>query len=277
MKTAIALGTFDGVHIGHRQVLSLPQDCRRIAVTFNEPPKSVMTGVYNSIMTNQMRFRIMREIGIEKIVALDFNSVRNLEPGEFLKWLYDEYKPSLISCGFNYSFGLNSGGDAEYLGSFCKKYGIEFRCCEPVRVDGQTVSSTLIRSYLSAGDIEAANRMLGSQFSYTGEVIKGDRRGRTIGFPTVNQKYPQELVKIKFGVYRSHVKVEDNIYEGITNIGVRPTYPLDYVISETYIIGFSGDLYGRQVTILPQRFLRGEVKFSSLDDLKRQIELDINS
>ena len=112
-------------------------------------------------------------------------------------------------------------------------------------------------------------------FSFSAEVIKGDSRGRTIGFPTINQKYPQELVKIKFGVYKTKVLVDGKEFDGVTNIGLRPTFESDYVISETYIKNFSGDLYGKTVRIIPCKFLREEKKFSSLLELKNQIEKDI--
>lgn len=140
---------------------------------------------------------------------------------------------------------------------------------------GEPVSSTRIREYLKNGEIEAANALLTFPFSFTAEVISGDRRGRTIGFPTVNQKYPSELIPLKFGVYKSKIIADGAEYEGITNIGIRPTFKTDYIISETYIIGFSGNLYGKCITTVPTRFVRGEVKFSSVDELKKQIEADI--
>ena len=148
-------------------------------------------------------------------------------------------------------------------------------CHDAVSVNGEPVSSTRIREHLKNGEIEAANALLTFPFSFTAEVISGDRRGRTIGFPTINQKYPSELIPLKFGVYRSKIIADGSEYEGITNIGIRPTFKTDYIISETYIIGFSGNLYGKSVKVEPLKFVRGEVKFSSVDELKRQIAADI--
>ena len=118
--------------------------------------------------------------------------------------------------------------------------------------------------------------MLESEFSFTAKVQRGDSRGRTIGFPTINQRYPEDLVKIKFGVYKTKVLFDENVYNGITNIGIRPTFESEYIISETYIKDFSGDLYEKEVEIIPQKFLRQEIKFASLEELKKQIEKDIN-
>ena len=277
MKTAIALGTFDGVHIGHREVLRLPENYRKIAVTFEQSPKSVMTGVREEIMTLQKRLSVLCETGMDEILTLKFDYVRHMPPTDFLQFLDEKYAPDLISCGFNYRFGLKGGGNTETLAAFCRERATEIRCCESVSIDGSPVSSSRIRDCLRAGDIPAANRMLGSDFSYTAEVIAGDRRGRTIGFPTINQRYPETMVQLKPGVYRSTVTLNGKTYPAITNVGTRPTYRSDFIISETHIIGFSGDLYGKQITVTPRRFVRDEKKFSGIEELKRQIKSDLDS
>ena len=277
MKRAIALGTFDGVHKGHRAVLSLPEEMQKTAVVFSLPPKAVLSGKPRSIMTAEDKCAALKKIGIDEIFTLDFEKVKDMSAEDFLCFLKDEFSPNLISCGFNYHFGKNAVGDVEMLRDFCDKKGIEFNCHGAVSENGEPVSSTRIREYLKNGEIEKANKLLTFPFSFTAEVISGDRRGRTIGFPTVNQKYPSELIPLKFGVYKSKMLIDGKEYEGITNIGIRPTIKTDYIISETYIIGFSGDLYGKDITTAPTRFVRGEVKFSSIEELKRQIEADINS
>lgn len=277
MKNALAFGTFDGVHIGHRRVLELPDGCHKVAVIFRQSPKSLMNGSREAVMTYKDKCRVIKNIGIDEIFTLDFAAVRDISPADFLKMIYKKFSPAVISCGFNYRFGKGAEGDTVLLEHFCREFGIEFHCCEPVTSNGQTVSSTLIRGYLKNGEIKKANALLTEAFSFSAEVINGDRRGRTLGFPTVNQKYPEELVPIKFGVYKSEVVFDGRNFSGITNIGIRPTFRLDYIISETYIHGFSGDLYGKNVTVRPLEFLRGEIKFSSPEMLKKQIEADINS
>ncbi len=277
MENCIALGTFDGVHIGHRAVLSMPDNCRKVAVTFSLPPKAVFTGDKQLIMSCEDKCSILKELGIDEVLLLDFNEVKEMSARDFLSYLTEKYNPCIISCGFNYRFGRNAEGNVFMLKEYCAEKNIELHCSEPVSSDGVPVSSTYIRGLLSEGRIEEANRLLVRPFSYTATVIKGDCRGRTIGFPTANQRYPEELVRLKFGVYKTTVQVDGREYEGITDIGIRPTFETDYVISETYIKNFSSEIYGKSVKIIPQKFLRGEKKFSSLEELKKQIAMDLNS
>jgi len=274
-KTAIALGTFDGVHLGHRAVLNLPKEFKKVAVTFKKPPKMELSRTSGLITTSEEKCRRLRDIGIDEICQLEFKAVRDMSAKDFLSYLNEKYSPCLISCGYNYRFGKNGEGDTDVLANFCRLNGIDFKCCESVCHNGTPVSSTIIREMLSSGEIEKANILLSEPFSFTAQVISGDKRGRTMGFPTINQKYPQELVKIKFGVYETLVECEGKEYSGITNIGVRPTFETDFVISETHILDFTGDLYGNEVKITPQRFLREEKKFSTLEELRSQIDADL--
>lgn len=278
MKTAVALGTFDGLHKAHREVLALPNGYKKVALTFKLPPKMLILGQNELLLGYEEKCRYLNELCIDEIIALDFNEVKNDSPEEFLSFLKNEIGASYITCGFNYRFGKGGAGDTAMLEAFCKQNGIELRVSSPYLLpDGSTLSSTYIRSLLKNGEIKAANKYLYKPFCFTARVNKGDQRGRTIGFPTINQKYPKELVKLRFGVYKTKVVVEGEEFYGITDIGVRPTYETDYVISETFIKNFSGDLYGKEVTIVPIKFLRDEKKFSSIDELKKQIELDLEN
>lgn len=275
MKNAIAFGTFDGIHIAHREVLNLPAGYKKIAVTFKKPPKMFFSNNCELLMTFEERCNQLKSLGFEEIYALDFEAVRSLEPTDFLELIYEKYTPSLLSCGFHYRFGKRAKGDVSLLAEFCKNKGIELKVCDEVLLEGRTVSSTMIRSFLKNGEIEKASSLLLKPFSFSSVVLKGDGRGRTIGFPTINQRYPQELVRLKFGVYKTKVLLDGKEYDGVTDIGIRPTFETDYVISETFIKDFSGDLYGKTVKIVPIRFMREERKFSSLNELKNQIEKDI--
>ncbi len=276
MKTAIALGTFDGVHIAHRVVLDLPDGYKKTAVTFKMPPKMFFENKKELLMTFEEKVNVIKNLGFQKVVALDFNQIKNTDPLEFLEFLYNEYNPAVISCGFNYRFGKNGAGDTDLLKDFCNQKGVKCRICDAVTKNGEAVSSTLIRNLLKQGEIEKANTLLKDEFSFSAKVIKGDKRGRTIGFPTVNQKYPEDLVKTKFGVYKTKVLFDGKEFEGITNIGIRPTFESEYVISETFIKDFSGNLYGKTVKIALRKFLREEIKFDSLEELKSQIQNDLN-
>ena len=277
MKTALALGTFDGVHKGHRAVLSLPSGYKKTAVVFALPPKSALSGKRQSIMTAQDKFKVIKSLGIDEIYPLDFSDIKDMTAENFLLFLKNEFSPEYISCGFNYRFGKDAAGNTGLLQKLCDENGIFLNCCEPVCVGGEPVSSTRIRGLLEKGDIAGGNSLMAVPFSYTAEVITGDKRGRTIGFPTINQKYPKELLPVRFGVYKSKVILDSAEYDGITNIGIRPTWQTDYIISETYIKDFSSDVYGKTVKVMPLKFVRGEVVFSSAEELKKQIQSDMEA
>ena len=278
MKTAIALGTFDGVHIAHRFVLDLPKEYKKIAVTFAVPPKMMFSDNTELLMSFSKKERVLKELGFQEIEILDFEKVKNTEPLEFLENLVGKFNPSIISCGFNYRFGKNGAGDTALLSDFCNKNGIELRVSKPYLLpDSTPLSSSYIRSLLKGGQVDKANKFLYKPFSFTAKVEKGDQRGRIIGFPTINQKYPTDLVKLRFGVYKTEVLVDGEKYDAITDIGVRPTYETDFIISETFIKNFSGDLYGKEITVTPIKFLRDEKKFSNINELKKQIEIDLQN
>ena len=276
MKTAVALGTFDGIHLAHQSVCNLPNGYKKVAVTFEMPPKMLISGVVELIYSFEDKCKYLKELGFDEIITLDFEKVKNTDPLDFLIFLRNEIGADYISCGFNYHFGKNGGGDSQTLIDFCNENSIELKIMPSYLLENEEIlSSSYIRGLLKNGDVEKANNLLFKPFGFTAIVQKGDQRGRTIGFPTINQKYPEDLVKLCFGVYKTRVEFDGKSYEGITNIGIRPTYEMDYVISETYIKNFSGDLYGKKVKITPIKFLREEKKFNSLDELKKQIEIDL--
>lgn len=276
MKRAIALGTFDGMHRAHCKVLDLPGEYIRTAITFKKPPKMYAENVADElIMDFSDKVAALDAKGFTQIVAMDFEKVKTISPKEFLDYIVENYNPSIISCGFNYRFGKDGAGDTEFLRQYCEQKGIECRVCREVRSGGQTVSSTIIRDMLKNGEIERANSLMFRPFSFSATVKKGDARGRTMGFPTVNQDYPENLVKIKFGVYKSTVTVGRKKYSSITNIGIRPTFETDHITSETYIKRFKGDLYNTVVKVSLKKYLREEMKFASVEELRKQIEIDL--
>lgn len=275
MKNALALGTFDGLHKGHLAVLSMPDNYNKIALTFEKPPKAVLSGKPCSIMTFEDKAQGMEELGI-KALRLKFEDVCNMTAEEFLQSIKKEFDPKYISCGFNYHFGKGGLGNTRLLADFCKEQGITLKVCEPVEQGGAPVSSSRVRAHLEKGEIKMANSLLIKPFSYSGTVLCGDGRGRTLGFPTVNQRYPAELIPPRFGVYETEIEIHGKVYTGITNLGKRPTYPIDFIISETYIKDFSGDLYGEYLKITLKKFLREEKKFSSPQELTEQIKRDLS-
>ena len=274
-KNAIALGTFDGVHKGHKAVLNLPDGCKKTAVTFDLPPKMFLTCKKSLITTNKDKCRILKKCGMDEVYTLKFIEVKDMPPEWFLKFLKTEFNPCYISCGFNYRFGKGGIGTTEMLKKFCNENKIDFNCVPPVKECGEIVSSTVIRNILASGEIEKANKLLSEPFSFESEIVEGFKRGREMGFPTANQKYPEELTMLRFGVYATEAIFEGKSYSGITNIGIRPTFKSDYIISETYIKDFHGNLYGKSLRIVPKFFIRDEKKFSSLEEIKNQIKKDL--
>lgn len=274
MQNAVALGTFDGVHKGHLSVLNIPDNYNKIALIFRIPPKCVKRGVTELILTPEEKTRKLENMGF-RVEILDFNEMEKLTAKEFLEYVNRRFHPALISCGFNYRYGYGGEGDTVSLGEFCGEKGIILKVANPVTEEGKPISSSLIRKMLKSGDIAHANRLLGYDFSFVSEVIKGDGRGKTLGFPTINQRYPQNLTPPKFGVYESEILIGTKTHKGITNIGVRPTFPSDFIISETFIKDFMGDLYGKSLRVCLKSFLRDEKKFSSVEKLKTQVLKDI--
>ena len=275
MKTAIALGTFDGLHAGHRAVIEKTADFFSVAVTFKIPPKSILLGEPQLLVLPQDRKKALEDLGINQVDMQNFEDVYHIDAINYLENLYQKYKPSKIVCGYNYRFGKNAAGDTALLNRFCKNHNIEF-CCVPEQCDGKKpISSTAIREYIKNGNIEKANTLLYNNFSFTSEVIHGDARGKTLGFPTANQKYPHLLVKAKFGVYISRVTVDGKTYKAVTNVGIRPTFKTDTIGCETYIKDFSGDLYNKNIKTEFIKFIRAEQKFDSVNQLKQAISNDI--
>ncbi len=273
-KVAVCLGTFDGLHKGHLTVLKngLESKMNSVALAFSYPPANSSA----AIMQQEDKLVALKSLGFRKVAFLDYNNFKDMTAGDFEEYLVNRFNVGKICCGYDYTYGKGRQGNPETLASFCAERGIELSVAEPVCVDNVPLSSTVIREYIKNGEIEKANSLLYRPFGFTAEVIEGDKRGRTFGFPTINQKYPEGLVKAKFGVYLVEVEVDGKRYRGVANIGVRPTYKTNCCMSETYIKDFSGDLYGKQVKISLIKFLREEREFSSADELIAQIKADIS-
>ncbi len=277
-KTAIALGTFDGLHIGHLSVLSAVlemKDMKHYVATFDEPPRRKSKNIdVPMLISVKLKNELLESMGFDKVISLDFDEIRNQSPEEFLKNLCKEYNVGAISCGFNYRFGKNGKGDADFIEEFCRKNGIVSVVCPEVLYNESRVSSTHIRNLVSEGEVSFANKLMSAPFTFEGVVKNGDSRGHTIGFPTINVPLDSNLVLPKFGSYASFVTIDGEKYKAVTNIGVHPTFNNSLPQSETYILDFSGDLYGKSVRISLMDFLREEQKFESVDELIAAIKND---
>lgn len=273
----IALGTFDGLHRGHMRVLltAAQSGMRPFALLFSEHPASVLRGEAPPLLlTAGQRDAILQKNGITPLTVA-FSDIMHLSPEAFLEdVLQGRFSATALCCGENYTFGRDGAGDAQTLRALCRARGIPLFVAETETYAGAPVSSTRIRAALQNGEIEAANAMLGRPFSYAFPVVEGDKRGRELQFPTINQLFPDAFIRPRYGVYASRTCVDGTYYPSVTNFGVRPTVGTQSLRSETHILGFSGDLYGQSPEVELLAFLRGERAFASFDDLQTAIAAD---
>lgn len=286
-KTVIALGFFDGVHIGHGALLRKTVERAReleaapAAFTFDRAPKEFVTGVSVPLLTgvDERRALIRERYGIERTIVEPFDrQMMTMSAREFLdKLLIGRYHAAHLVAGHDYRFGYKNEGTSETLRMWCAERGIGCDIIPKVELRGVTVSSTHIRALVEDGDMESAAAFLGHPYSLTGVVKHGKHLGTEELFPTVNLMPEPWRVLPRFGVYAVRVVLPDgSAFPGVTNVGIRPTIvDDDRVTIETYLIDFDGDLYEKEIKIEFLRYLRGEKKFDSMRELHKQIERDI--
>lgn len=284
---SLALGFFDGVHLGHKKVIKSAVDfakrngIKSAVVTFKEHPCCFFRGICPKyILTREERLKHIEALGVDYVYLLDFNSkLCMLSAEDYLREvLVGNFSPKSISTGFNHYFGAKKSGNVILLAEKQVEYGYKYFEIPPQKVFGKTISSTVIRELLSKGQIKNANEMLGYNFSITGEVVKGQQLGRTIGFRTANLIYPNALIDLPFGVYSTFVIIDGKKYQGVTNFGIRPTVSDSHKCTlETHILDFEKDIYGKYITVEFIKMIRAEKKFKSLDELKNQIIADVLS
>lgn len=281
---AIALGFFDGVHLGHKAVINAAVDyakknnIKSAVVTFRQSPYVALNNVKpNYIITLEEKIKAIKKLGVDYLYLSDFTEdLAKQTASDYLKNLVDDLHPKMIATGFNHYFGYNKSGGVDYLRLMQQEYGYEFKEIKPIKLNEDVISSTAIRKALSNGDIPKANSMLGYRFYVKNEVIKGRQIGRTIGFKTANLKMPEKMINIPDGVYAVEVEVLGKKHMGIANFGSNPTVTDDsQKLLEVHIIDFNQDIYGELVKVSFLVKIRNEKKFQSLTELKAQIEKDI--
>lgn len=280
-KLALALGTFDGLHRGHLNVLNEAKAFAEDGFTpamlmFDIHPQAVLKGIAPPLLiTSEDKEEMAEKLGVLP-VHISFEEIRNLSPEEFLRdVLINKHNVGAVICGENFLFGKDGGGNSKILCELCEKYGIIYKMAKSTLYKGEMISATRIREALANGDIKTANDMLGRYFSYDFLVVEGNKIGKKIfGFPTINQHFPTGFINLKQGVYASQSTVDGKIYPSVTNFGCHPTIGGDKVLSETCILGFDGNLYYRKIKVELLDFIRAEKKFNSKDELKAQIDYD---
>lgn len=279
-NTIYALGFFDGVHVGHSALLSACRNlaeqtgCQAGAVTFESHPDALVLGAAPGLInTKADRERLLRERGMDTVVFLPFDKQMMTMPWQdFFHLLLTKYHAAGLVCGEDFRFGDRGAGSSALLLEACREAGIPCVVVPEQKIDGFPVSSTRIRALLEAGEPEKAAELLGHPHILTGQVIPGRQLGRTIGIPTANLALPDGLLVPRHGVYACLAKTGRAQYAAVTNIGIRPTVGGSSVTVEPWLLDFTGDLYGSELTLEFYKFLRPEQKFPSLEDLQREIQ-----
>lgn len=284
-KTYIALGSFDGLHLGHMELvnktlqLSKDSNLKSMIYTFKNHPLTVINKdkVPKLLMSNETKLSILERLGIDIVNLVNFDTdYMKISPEAFINNMVEFYNLKGLIVGFNYRFGYKNSGDIELLRKYSEKLGFELHIIDSVTYDGEVVSSSRIRNLISSGKVQEANEMLVSPYMLSGRIIKGKQLGRTIGFPTANLEYDKNFQLPGTGVYYTAVNCNDKLYKGITSVGYNPTVdPLNDTISiETYILDFNKDIYGENIDLYFLNKIREEATFPSLELLVNQLKLD---
>ncbi|MGN0031792.1 MAG: riboflavin biosynthesis protein RibF [Candidatus Gastranaerophilaceae bacterium] len=284
---SLALGFFDGVHLGHQAVVQCAVDfakennCKSAVVTFKEHPYCYFKGVSPKyILTLEDKYKYLEKLGVDYVLELDFAQVCKMTPMQYLEDVIVKYfYPLAISTGFNHHFGVDKTGDVKFLSDNQDRFDYLYSATPPQSIFGDVISSTAIRQFIKSGVVDMATSMLGRKFEVSGTVIKGRELGRTIGFPTANIIYPLDIIEPPFGVYDVDVTLDDgSVHRGLANYGISPTVTNDGIaILEVHILDFNENIYDRDIKVSFTRMIRPEIKFNNLDELKTQIEFDIQS
>lgn len=281
-ESVIAVGNFDGFHLGHKKIVEMLDFiskekgfCSTI-LTFIPNPKSFLNKKTGLISTDEQKERILKSLKVDRVLFIDFKEIYKLSGEDFVEnYLIKKFNMKYIVVGENFRFGKNRECNVNSLKELSLKFGYGIKILEHEIMDGIKISSSVIREKLFKGEIEDANKMLGKEYYIDGTVIKGKRIGRELGFPTINIK-PRNSI-LPEGVFKTRVKIDNSIYNSITNIGFRPTFYGEEKIVESHILGFNKIIYNKRVRIFFVRKIRNEHKFDSEESLAKQIEKDIKN
>ncbi len=283
-KSSIALGFFDGLHLGHRLVLknainiAKENNVESTVITFKTHPLNSLTGEkIDQILSLDEKINLMEKIGIDNLVLLNFDDVASIRANDYLENILIKYfSPIAITTGFNHHFGFNKEGNSELLRNNKDKYNYKYFEIPPFVVKNNIVSCSNIRDLLHLGDFPNANELLGYKFFIDGIVIKGEQFARKLGYPSANIVYPDEKIKIPHGVYFVEVTILNKKYNGILNYGFAPTVNNSTIEkTEVHILDFNQNIYGEKIRIEFITKIRNQMKFDNIEKLKAQINRDI--
>ena len=284
-KTVVALGNFDGLHSAHTQIINnmcryaKEHDCIGCVLLFDGHTRKIINNEDTKLITTEReKLKLLSEMGVNSVYIREFDrELMQLSPRDFVKMLVTKINPEAVCVGYDYRFGYKAEGDTELLRTLGREFGFSVIVTEEIKQNQHTVKSTKIREFISDGDIKSANAMLGRPYFIMGEVEKGLQNGRKIGIPTANIGYAPDKLLPENGVYMGYTVIGDDSYKSVINIGNNPTFGADKITVESHILDFDSDIYGKIVTVEFIDRIRDEITFSSLDELKTQINSDINS
>ncbi len=283
-SSCLALGMFDGVHLGHQEVLLNAIKKAKLygalstVVTFSTHPQIITTRTPTKMITNlQERLKLFEQLGIEVVLVLDFNEkLSHVKPEKYIEnVLVKSLNPKSISIGYDHRFGEQKKGNNVLLQRYGNIYGYDVSVIDPVKVNGQIASSSTIRKFLSIGEVNTAATLLNRNFSINAEVVHGKKRGTAMGFPTANIAIPDFLITPGSGVYVGSVRIKNEFYQAVINVGSRPTFgDITQSLIEVHILDFNDLIYGEILNVSFIKKIRDEKQFSSIGELIHQIELD---
>jgi riboflavin kinase/FMN adenylyltransferase len=283
-KIHVTIGNFDGVHVGHREFLQqIKKDCvqdhaKFVIVTFVPHPLKILKAHSGFLInTYEERRELLSGCGADYLLEIDFTrDFSTLTPEEFLsRHIFSFEGISKIYLGHDFAFGANKSGDFNVAKNFCEHKKTSLMLQQEYKIKSSSVSSTEVRNAILAGEIPKANELLGRKYFLSGRVIKGEGRGKKIGYPTANLGYDRELITPAKGVYITQVRIKDMIYNSVTNVGVNPTFNTGYEVHvESHLLDFTQDIYGDEIRVIFIKKLREEKKFPSVNDLIEQIAAD---
>lgn len=282
----LTIGVFDGVHLGHKYLISClkeeaaARDLLSGVVTFRRHPLELMSPETRRPYLTGLdeKVSLLKDEGVDAVIPLTFSQeLAGLSAKEFTGLLKKHLRMAGLVIGPDFSMGKNRQGNAETLAKLGAETGFDVTVIEPALINGEVISSTAIRQALADGDVKKMIALIGRSFSLKGQVVSGDARGRTMGFPTANLEIDAEQTLPADGIYATLSHIDDRVYQSVTNIGTRPTFGDNKRTIETFILDYSGDLYKQELKIDIMERLRGEKKFNSVKDLEEQMEKDVKN
>lgn len=284
-NTFVTIGTFDGVHLGHQKIIERietsanQKNCRSFLITFEPHPRKIVSkdSVIKLLTTTEEKLLILKKLKVQNVFLVNFTvEFSQLSADEFVKkYIIDGMGVKEIIIGYDHHFGKDRSGDLKKLTQLGKEFDFSISMVEEVKINEQVVSSTKIRNALAEGNLLTANSFLGRYYSFSGKVIHGDKRGRTLGYPTANLRIDEDKLLPALGIYLCEVIVNNEKYYGLLSIGRRPTfYSEGEIIPEVFILNFDEDIYDAIITLNLIERIRSEKKFDSVEDLIKQMDED---